>query len=114
MARSVTKQLLCPVCGTILATAVHRRWPGRLALTSLSGADLPPESVALQLSRARSRVATDPDDEEAADRLAFLERHLAELVFDLRCRNGHSTLRTMPQLVRAMRNTAGEWVDLSR
>jgi hypothetical protein len=52
MAMSLTKQLLCPVCGTILATAVRRR-------------------------------------------------------------NGHSTLRTMPQLVRAMRTAAGECADLS-
>jgi hypothetical protein len=33
-------------------------------------------------------------------------------VFELRCRNGHRTLRTMPQIVRAMRSSPGAWVDL--
>ena len=44
--------------------------------------------------------------------MAFVRRHLGELMYDLRCRNGHSTLRTTPQLVRAVRHAQGRWVDL--
>ena len=112
MALSVTKHLVCPSCGVVVATATHRRFPGRVTVTSLDGAPLPPESVGLQLARAKARVAADPRDPAAADRLAFLQRHLDELVFDVPCPNGHSLLRTMPQLARAIRTSPGDWVDL--
>ena len=111
MPGTVTKQLTCPVCGVVMGTAVHRRWPPRLVVTSVAGTEVPAESVALQLRRARSAVAAG-GGEAAEQRAAFLERNLMELVFDLRCRNGHSTLRTMPQVVRAMRSHPGQWVDL--
>jgi hypothetical protein len=114
MALSVTKQLMCPICGVVVATAVHRRWPGSLVLTSVDGTPLPPESVALQLQRARARVAAKPRDPAEADRVAFLEDNVYELVFDLACRNGHSILRTMPQIARAIRSSPGQLVDLSR
>ena len=109
-----TKQLLCPHCGGVVATAVYRRWPGMLRLTAQDGTQLPPESVALQLMRARARVAENPRDPAAADRLVFLEDNVHELVFDLACRDGHSILRTMPQIVRAIRGASGPSVDLGR
>ena len=109
-----TTQLMCPHCGGVVATAVYRRWPGTLTLTTVDGTPLPPESVALQLSRARTRVAENPRDPAAADRLAFLEDNIQELVFDLTCRDGHSILRTMPQIVRAIRSASGPLVDLGR
>jgi hypothetical protein len=104
MRRTIHKQLICPLCGVVLAEATYTRWPGRLVLESPEGARLQPESIGLQLRRARA--------EQDADRVAFLERHLEELVFDLRCRNGHRTLRTMPQLARAIRTAGGSWVEL--
>jgi hypothetical protein len=113
MAFSVTKHLVCPSCGVVLATATYRRFPGRLVVTLLDGAPLPPESVGLQLARAKSRAAADPRDPAAADRLAFLQRHLDGMVFDIPCPNGHSLLRTMPQLARSIRTSPGDWVDLS-
>jgi hypothetical protein len=111
---SVTKQLMCPSCGVVVATAVLRRWPGSLVLTAVDGTPLPPESVALQIQRARARLAANPRDPAAVDRLAFLEDHLEELVFDLTCRAGHSILRTMPQIARAIRSTPGPLVGLGR
>jgi hypothetical protein len=85
-----------------------------LRLTAVDGTPLPPESVALQLLRARQRVAENPRDPSAADRLAFLEDNVYELVFDITCPDGHSIVRTMPQIVRAIRGTAGTLVDLGR
>jgi hypothetical protein len=114
VALSVTKHLICPSCGVVVATASYRRFPGRLLLTSVDGLPLPPESVALQLSRARAQAKANPRDPAMADRIAFLERHYQELVFDIPCPNGHSLLRTMPQLARAIRHSPGEWVDVGR
>jgi hypothetical protein len=109
MAWTVTKQLICPRCDTVMAEASHRRFPPRLQVRSLDGTEQPPESVALQLLRAKAEA-------EGADhdRVAFLEDNLEEMVFDLRCRNGHSILRTMPQLASAVRGAPGQWVDLRR
>ncbi len=114
MALSVTKQLMCPSCGVVVATAVLRRWPGSLVLTAVDGTPLPPERVGLQLERARARVAANPRDPAAVDRLTFLKENLEELVFDLTCRDGHSILRTMPQIARAIRSAPGPLVDLGR
>ena len=111
---AVTKQLVCPHCSRVVATAVYRRWPGKLRLTAQDGTPLPPESVALQLLRARAQVAENPRDPMAADRLAYLEDNSYELVFDISCPNGHSILRTMPRIVRSIRSTPGPLVDLSR
>jgi len=113
VALSATKHLVCPSCGVVVATGTYRRFPGRVVVTLLDGAPLPPESVGLQLARAKAHAAADPRDPAAADRLAFLKRHLEEMVFDIPCPNGHSLLRTMPQLARAIRTSPGEWVDLS-
>ena len=111
---AVTKQLMCPHCSRVVAAASYRRWPGRLRLTAVDGTSLPPESVALQLVRARQRVAENPRDPAAADRLAFLKDNLEEFVFDIPCPDGHSIVRTMPQIVRAIRGSAGVLVDLGR
>jgi hypothetical protein len=108
VARTVDKELTCPSCGVVVAHATYRRTllpPGGLELRTPEGAPVVPESVALQLQRARER-----DD---LDAVGFLQRHLTELVVELRCRNDHRTLRTVPQLVRAVREARGQWVDLS-
>jgi hypothetical protein len=107
---SVRKQLICPQCGTVMAEVCYRSFPPRLRIISLEGVETPPESVALQLLRAK---AAGEANGSAGDRVAFLERNFDELVYDLRCRSGHSTLRTMPQLARAVRRAGGQWVDLT-
>ena len=111
----VRKQLTCPACGTVMADAVLVPWLGRLELTSSEGHPLQPAGVGWQIRATEhqlARAATLAESELARARLEFLRRNVAELVYDLRCRNGHSTLRTMPQLVRAIRHAPGQWVSL--
>jgi hypothetical protein len=98
--RLIEKQLTCPACGDIIADAVYRPFPGDLVLTAPAGHRLQPTGGAILLRQ----VAGDPD------RSAYVRRNLGELIFDLRCRRGHSTLATMPSLARAIRNTPGRWV----
>jgi hypothetical protein len=115
MRRRTAKRLTCPVCGVVVADATYQRFPGNLVLVDTAGNRLQPESVALQERRLRGaleRASSPAGEQEARERLEFLERHRSELVYDLRCRNGHSLLRTMPQLVRAVRDAEGEWAHL--
>lgn len=107
---SISKKLTCPNCGVVIADATYRRWPGNLILVSPEGVRLQPESVAVQLRRAQVDHGGSPGGTEGLDdaRIDFLRRHLDELVYDLRCRNGHSTVRTMPELV--IRGAHGQWV----
>jgi hypothetical protein len=113
--RRVRKELLCPGCSDIVATAVHTRWPGNLVLTSPEGYRLQPSSAAVQIRQTQQQLrdAAPGDLHHAEDRLDFLHRHREELIYDLRCRRGHSVLRTAPQIVRAMHRTPGAWVSLT-
>jgi RNA polymerase subunit RPABC4/transcription elongation factor Spt4 len=110
--RQISKQLTCPACGDIIAAAVYTRWLGNLVLTSTEGSRIQPEGGAVQVRRAQHDLSAGSPADRAAvqDRLDFLNDHLSELIYDLRCRRGHSTLRTAPQIVRAMRRTPGDWV----
>jgi hypothetical protein len=112
--RRVEKDLPCPACGDILAAAVYARRPGDLVLTPLDAHPVRPDSAAVQIRLAQhDHTAGEPARRLAApDRLAFLRRNAGEPIYDLRCRRGHSTLRTAPQIVRAMRKTPGAWVTL--
>jgi len=100
----------------VIADATYQRFPGNLILVDPEGYRLQPEGVALQERRVRGeleRASSPGEAQRARERLDFLDRHSTELVYDLRCRNGHSTLRTMPQLVRAVRDAEGQWADLA-
>ena len=103
--RAVAKQLLCPACGVVIADARYRAFPGTLTLVAPGGAVLQPSSGAVLLRQVRA----EPGGE---DRVDFVERHLGEVLYELRCRTGDSTLRTLPQLVRAVRRARGRWVEL--
>ena len=116
MSRPIRKELTCPACGLIVATAVYRRWPGTLTLTSFDGRPQAPMGSGLQRRLAEQELGSaspGAQRSEAEARLAFLDRNLGELTFDLSCRTGHRTLRTMPQIVRAVRRTPGAWVSLA-
>jgi hypothetical protein len=113
------KSLLCPACGVIMADAMVPRWPGSLleslVLTTPDGHRLQPVGVGVQVRMAEQQVAeaaSAREREEAEARLRYLRRNVSELVHDLRCRNGHRLLRTVPQLIRAMRGSSGAWVSL--
>jgi hypothetical protein len=101
--REIEKQLTCPACGDIIADAVYRRLSGNLALTAPDGRSLHPTGGSVLM-----RQLEQWDD--AGDRVHYVQRHLEEMIFDLRCRRGHSTLAPMPRLARAIRTTPGRWV----
>lgn len=103
--RPAAKQLVCPACGVVVADARYRPFPGTLVLVSPDGAQLQPSTGGVLLRQVQAESA-------GADRVDFVRRHLGEVLYELRCRNGHSTLRTLPQLVRAVRHAGGRWVDL--
>lgn len=114
MFRELHKTLTCPACATVIAEAAYRPFPGLLTLTSPDGTVLQPLSAAVQLRLAQDRLdaaTTAGETATAQARLDFVRRNIGELIFDLRCRNGHSTLRTMPQVARALRRTPGQWVS---
>ena len=108
----VRKQLTCPRCDDVVADATHRPWIGRLTIVSADGHPITPSSWAIQMRLVEQELAAAEDVAQARARLDFLKSHIGELIYDLRCRRGHSTLRTGPQIIRAMRRTAGRWVSL--
>jgi hypothetical protein len=111
--RRVTKLLLCPVCGEVVVTALYTRYPWNgLVLTSVEGNRIIGVSVGLELRRAEEHLQRGSAAERAEpqERITFLRGHLIEVIHDLRCHHGHSSLRTMPQIVEAMVRTPGQWV----
>jgi hypothetical protein len=115
MVGAIRKQLTCPACGVIVADARYQPWLGRLVLTSVEGYELLPLRIGVLLRLVQQELASATSDRErteAEDRLAFLERNMTELVFDLKCQNGHRILRSMPDIAHAMRHTHGAWVSL--
>ncbi|HEV7655204.1 MAG TPA: hypothetical protein VGP36_10825 [Mycobacteriales bacterium] len=101
--REIDKQVTCPACGDILAAAAYRPLSGSLELTAPDGRRLQPTAGAVLLKQLEQW-------DSMRDRIEFVQRNLEELIFDLRCRRGHSTLAPMPRLARAIRSTPGRWV----
>ena len=119
MLSTLRKSLICPACGVVVAEALLKPWPRRLlqnlVLTSPEGHHIQPMGVDLQLrlaEQALADAASARERDEAESRLAYLRRNVAESIYDLRCRNGHRILRTMPEIVRAVRRSPGSWVSL--
>jgi hypothetical protein len=108
------KQLVCPACGDIVADALHQPWRGRLVITSLEGYQIMPLSGSLLLRMAEQDIAspTPRDLEGSKARRDWIHANIAELIYELTCRRGHSTLRTSPQIAHAIRHTPGRWVRL--
>ena len=112
----MVKKLICPACGDVIAEAAYRRWPGNLVITDVEGHRVNPlgGAVLRRIAERELAAATDgPSRDVAATRLEFIDRSSAELLYDLRCRRGHATLRTAPQIVRAMRRSSGDWAELT-
>ena len=113
--RQISKKRTCPACAAIIAEATYRRWPSDLVLISVDGHLLQPTGVALQIRLAEQQIAaglSSPEQDATEARLAYLRRHASERVYDLRCRNGHQLLRTMPEIVHLVRSSPGSWVTL--
>jgi hypothetical protein len=112
----VTKKLICPRCGDVLADADYRPLAWSLTLIAPGGDQLTPQMGAIHLRRAEEQLATAAsaaDADEARTRLEFIKRNSGELIYDLPCPRGHYTLATAPQMTRALRRTQGGWVSLS-
>ena len=111
----MTKKLLCPQCGDVLADADYRPVAGSLALSGPGGYQLTPQMGAIHTRRAEQELASASSPvgaDEARARLEFIRRHAGELLYDLPCHQGHFTLATAPQITRALRRTKGDWVSL--
>ena len=112
----MTKKLLCPRCGDVLADADYRPMAGSLTLSAPGGHELTPQMGAIHIRHAEQELASASSTagaDEARVRLEFVRRHLGELMYDLPCHQGHSTLATAPQITRALRHAKGDWVSLS-
>jgi hypothetical protein len=112
----MTKQLLCPRCGDVLAEADYRPMASSLALSAPGGHQLTPQMGAIHIGRVEQELASASSSagaDEARTRLEFVRHHLGELMYDLPCHRGHCTLATAPQITRALRRAKGNWVSLS-
>ena len=111
----MTKKLLCPRCGDVLADADYRPMAGSLALSAPGGHQLTPEMGATHIRRAEQVLASADSSagaDEARARLEFIRRHVGELMYDLPCHQGHYTLATAPQITKALRQATGDWASL--
>ena len=114
--KRMTKKVLCPRCGDVLADADYRPMAGSLALSAPGGHQLTPEMGATHIRRAEEVLASADSSagaDEARARLEFIRRHVGELMYDLPCHQGHYTLATAPQITEALRRAKGDWVSLS-
>ena len=112
----MTKKLLCPRCGDVLADADYRPMVGSLALSTPEGYKLTPEIGAVHLRRVEQELATADSTagaDEARTRLEFVRHNIGEGMYDLPCHRGHYTLGTAPQITRALRHAKGDWVSLN-
>ena len=112
--RSVTKQLACGRCGEVYADVFYRPWTGKLVITGLTDR-LPmfPLRGYLELGLAGRPGTGAAGDADARARADFLHRNAGERIYDMPCRQQHSNLATVPQIARALRRTAGRWVNVA-
>jgi hypothetical protein len=110
----VRKQLTCPRCDDVVADVLYRPWTGTLTIVSTEGYQITPSGWAIQMRLVEQELAAAAAEgvDQAQARLDFVRGNVGELIYDIRCRRGHSTLRTGPQIIRALRRTSGRWVSL--
>lgn len=106
---------MCPRCDDVVADVVYVPWVGSLTITSMDGDQITPSGWALQLRLAEQDLASACLDKqaEAQARFDFVSRNMGEVIYDIRCRRGHSTLRTVRQVIQALRRMPGRWVNLA-
>ena len=97
----VSKQLICPGCGQVMAAAVFRVFGG-LRITMPDRVLLPPV-----------KSASAEGYPEAKRRLDFIVRNAGDRLYDIKCPAGHYTLKTSPEITRAIRRAAGDQVSLA-
>lgn len=112
MAR-VSKQLICPVCGQVMATAVWRMLRG-LEIATPEGFVMSPLSDDLLQRIAQQRLASASADDraEAQRQLDAIMRNAGDRFYDIKCPQGHYTLKTAPEITKAIRTAAGDQVTM--
>jgi hypothetical protein len=113
MART-SKQLICPECGQVMALGSWRVFSG-LRITTPEGSLLSPVSDDLLLRTAEQRVASASAEEypQAKQRLDTIVRNAGDRFYDIKCPQGHYTLKTAPEITRAIRETPGAQASLA-
>ncbi|HEX5303920.1 MAG TPA: hypothetical protein VFW50_43690 [Streptosporangiaceae bacterium] len=111
---STGKQLICPLCEKVMASAAWRFFTG-LRITALDGSQLTPVSNDLLLRSTETRLAeaSAENQPQARRRRACVLSHGGDRIYDIRCPDGHDTLRPAPEISQAMRRTSGAWVTLA-
>ena len=111
---STGKQLICPLCEKMMAPASWRFFTG-LRITALDGSQLTPVSNDLLLRSTETRLAeaSAEDQPEARRRRPYVLSHGGDRIYDIKCPDGHDTLRSAPEISQAMRRTSGAWVTLA-
>jgi hypothetical protein len=113
----VSKQLTCPRCEQVMAAAAFRGFFvfGGLRITTPDGVLVQPVSGDLLLTIAEQRLksASAEDYPEAKRRRDFIVRNAGDRLYDIKCPGGHYTLKTAPEITRAIRRAAGDQVSLA-
>jgi hypothetical protein len=92
------KQLICPECGQPMATASWGLFRG-LRITAPEGFLVTPVSNDLMLRGTEQRLTSaSAADPEARRRRDFVLSRPGDRFYDIKCPNGHFTLRTAPQI----------------
>jgi hypothetical protein len=110
----VSKELICAECGQVMATATWRVFGG-LRITTPDGFPVSPVSDDLLLRIAEQRLASASAQEypQAKQRLDAIVRNAGDRFYDLKCPRGHYTLKTAPEITRAIRRAPGNQVTLA-
>jgi hypothetical protein len=109
-----SKQLICPECGQVMATASWRVFGG-LRITTPAGILLSPVSDDLLLRTAEQRVASASAEDYpgAKRRLDAIVRNAGDRFYDIKCPQGHYTLKTAPEITKAIRKAPGGQASLT-
>jgi hypothetical protein len=119
----VSKQLTCPRCEQVMAAAVFRvfgglrifRVFGQLRITTPDGLPIAPvrDDLLLQIAEQRLASASVADYPEAKRRRDAIVRNAGDRFYDIKCPQGHYTLKTAPEITRAICQAAGDQVSLA-
>jgi hypothetical protein len=103
-----------------MATAIFRAFGGLpifgvLRITTPDGLPLSPvrDDLLLQIAEQHLASASAEDYPEAKRRRDAILRDAGDRFYDIKCPRGHYTLKTAPQITRAIRRAPGAQVSLA-
>jgi hypothetical protein len=85
-----------------------------LEITTPDGFVMSPisDDLLLRIAQQRLAAASVDDQPEAQRRLDAILRNAGDRFYDIKCPQGHYTLKTAPQITKAIRTAAGDQVIL--